>query len=160
MGASGKHWTPSYGTMHHMEFSSTDHPRTALVPQVSFMAPFHSASFPHCLAVAAEGALSIGLLEPIQRLHVRTLALGEQPRRITHQAATRTLGVLVQGEVGRPHRTAQHACAPRMHAYAHATCLGPMHRDHVCKEPACLPAFSGPYGCCPGPPARAGRHHL
>jgi len=58
--------------------------------EVSYMCPFNSASFPDSLAVASGGSLSIGTIDDIQKLHIRTVPLGEQPRRIAHQEASRT----------------------------------------------------------------------
>uniref|UniRef100_A0A7S0WJG8 DNA damage-binding protein 1 n=1 Tax=Chlamydomonas leiostraca TaxID=1034604 RepID=A0A7S0WJG8_9CHLO len=68
--------------------------------EVTFMAPFNSASFPDSLAIAKEGSLTIGTVDAIQKLHVRTVPLGEQPRRITHQEATRTFGVITITNMG------------------------------------------------------------
>lgn len=61
--------------------------------EVNLLASFNSAPFPDCLAIAKEGELTIGSIDDIQRLHVRTVPLGEQPRRIAHQEATRTFAV-------------------------------------------------------------------
>ena len=61
--------------------------------EVNHMCSFNSASFPDSLAVASEGLLTIGTIDDIQKLHVRTVPLGEQPRRIAHQEATRTFAV-------------------------------------------------------------------
>ena len=67
--------------------------------QVSLIATFNSSSFADCLAIAKEGALTIGNVEEIQKLHVRTVPLHEQARRIVHQEATKTFGVLTLGQV-------------------------------------------------------------
>ena len=49
----------------------------------------------HCtLAIAAEDSLIIGAIDGVQRLHVRTEPLGEQPRRLAHAPAARAFGVL------------------------------------------------------------------
>ncbi|EFJ48849.1 UV-damaged DNA binding complex subunit 1 protein, partial [Volvox carteri f. nagariensis] len=61
---------------------------------VAFLASFHSAAFPRSLAVASEGALTIGTADEIQKLHVRAVPLGENPRRIAHHEGARMLGVL------------------------------------------------------------------
>jgi len=37
-----------------------------------------------------------GTIDEIQRLHIRKVPLHEQPRRIAHQAQTRTLAVLTE----------------------------------------------------------------
>lgn len=68
--------------------------------QVAHLSSFHAAAFPHSLAVASEAALTIGTADQLQKLHVRTVVLGEQPRRIAHHEAGRLLGVLTQRVVG------------------------------------------------------------
>ena len=67
------------------------------------MASFNSAAFPDSLAVAKEGGLMIGSIDEIQKLHIRSVYLEEQPRRLAHQETTHTLGVSVsagEGEQG------------------------------------------------------------
>eukprot|EP00976_Prorocentrum_cordatum_P011312 227362-Prorocentrum_minimum.AAC.1 len=49
------------------------------------MSPFNSESFPDSLAISVENNLTIGTIDEIQKLHIRTVHLGEQPRRIAHQ---------------------------------------------------------------------------
>ncbi|EFJ23079.1 hypothetical protein SELMODRAFT_151061 [Selaginella moellendorffii] len=61
--------------------------------EVNHMCPFNSASFPDSLAIGKEGELTIGTIDDIQKLHIRTVALGEHPRRICHQEQTRTFGL-------------------------------------------------------------------
>lgn len=61
--------------------------------EVNHMCSFNSESFPDSLAVASDSALTIGTIDDIQKLHIRTVPLGEQPRRIAHQPATRTFAV-------------------------------------------------------------------
>jgi DNA damage-binding protein 1 len=58
--------------------------------EVSHMCCFNSSSFPDSLAVATGGTLSIGTVDEIQKLHIRAVPLGEQPRRIAHQVASRS----------------------------------------------------------------------
>jgi hypothetical protein len=70
------------------------------VPQVNFMAPFNSASFPDSLAIAKEDSLTLGTIDAIQKLHIRAVPLGEQPRRLALQDATRTLAVATAGLLG------------------------------------------------------------
>ena len=48
------------------------------------MTPFNSRSFPDSLAIAKEASLTIGSIDEVQKLHIRTVALGHQPRRICH----------------------------------------------------------------------------
>ena len=83
-------------------------PTALALHQVNFVAPFNSAAFPDSLAIAKEDTLTIGTIDEIQKLHIRTVPLGEQPRRLVHQEATRTfavatgpcIGAGVQGLVG------------------------------------------------------------
>ncbi|XP_048331269.1 DNA damage-binding protein 1a [Ziziphus jujuba] len=58
--------------------------------EVSHMCPFSSAAFPDSLAIAKEGELTIGTIDDIQKLHIRSIPLGEQARRICHQEQSRT----------------------------------------------------------------------
>jgi len=58
------------------------------------VAEFNSASFPDSLALATEGNLTIGTIDEIQKLHIRTIALGEMPRRIAYQEPSKSLCVL------------------------------------------------------------------
>ncbi len=50
-------------------------------------------AFPDNLAIAKENSLTIGAIDEIQKLHIRSVPLHEQPRRIAHQESTRTFGV-------------------------------------------------------------------
>ncbi|KAK8960477.1 DNA damage-binding protein 1a [Platanthera guangdongensis] len=61
--------------------------------EVSHMCPFNSAAFPDSLAIAKEGELSIGTIDDIQKLHIRSIPLGEHARRICHQEQSRTFGI-------------------------------------------------------------------
>ena len=72
--------------------------------EVNHMCSFNSASFPDSLAVASEDMLTIGTIDDIQKLHVRTVPLSEQPRRIAHQEATHTflVGCMKPAGVGAP----------------------------------------------------------
>ncbi|KAK9227132.1 hypothetical protein WN943_012181 [Citrus x changshan-huyou] len=61
--------------------------------EVSHMCPFNSAAFPDSLAIAKEGELTIGTIDDIQKLHIRSIPLGEHPRRICHQEQSRTFAI-------------------------------------------------------------------
>ncbi|KAE8688032.1 DNA damage-binding protein 1 [Hibiscus syriacus] len=61
--------------------------------EVSHMCPFNSAAFPDSLAIAKEGELTIGTIDDIQKLHIRTIPLGEHARRICHQEQSRTFAI-------------------------------------------------------------------
>lgn len=45
------------------------------------------------LAIAKEGELTIGTIDDIQKLHIRSIPLGEQARRICHQEQSRTFAI-------------------------------------------------------------------
>ena len=62
------------------------------------MAPFNCDAFPDALALASGEHLMIGAVDDIQKLHIRMVPLGEQPRRIAHQPETKTLAVLTMKE--------------------------------------------------------------
>ena len=61
--------------------------------QVSYVTSFNSPSFPGALALAKEDTMMIGNMDEIQKLQLRTVPLGEQPRRIAHQEASRSFAV-------------------------------------------------------------------
>jgi len=63
---------------------------------VNYMSPFHTATFRDCLAFALEEQLTIGHIDQIQKLHIRTIPLQGQPRRIAQQTQTKTLAVIVE----------------------------------------------------------------
>eukprot|EP01052_Picozoa_sp_SAG31_P072725 SAG31_NODE_31717_length_365_cov_0.586466_1_plen_121_part_11 len=48
--------------------------------EVNYVCPFHCADFPDSLAIATETDLAIGTVDEIQKLHIRTIPLREQPR--------------------------------------------------------------------------------
>ncbi|XP_073392348.1 DNA damage-binding protein 1 isoform X2 [Physcomitrium patens] len=61
--------------------------------EVNHMCPFNSASFPDSLAIGKEGELTIGTIDDIQKLHIRTVPLGERPCRIAHQEQSRSFAI-------------------------------------------------------------------
>jgi len=56
---------------------------------VTQMSQFNSEDFTDSLAIATESGLTIGTIDDIQKLHIRSVPLGEQPRRICHQESAR-----------------------------------------------------------------------
>lgn len=64
--------------------------------EVEYMSAFNPSAFPDSLVIYANDTLSIGSIENIQKLHVRTIPLGEMPRRICHQESSRVFGVVTQ----------------------------------------------------------------
>lgn len=62
--------------------------------EVNYVCPFHCADFPESLAIATEADLAIGTVDDIQKLHIRTIPLHEQPRRICHQPQSKAFAVI------------------------------------------------------------------
>ena len=50
--------------------------------------------YPDSLALASDSSVTIGTIDEIQKLHIRTIPLGETPRRIVYQEETETFGVI------------------------------------------------------------------
>jgi len=67
--------------------------------EITMMSPFHCRSFPNSLALANETSLTIGTIEAVQKLHITTVPLGEQPRRIAHIEHARCFAVCCQRDV-------------------------------------------------------------
>lgn len=65
--------------------------------EVHHMAPFNSPAFPDCLALATPTTLEVGTVDDIQKLHVKSIHIGEEPRRIGHYKAGKVLVVATQG---------------------------------------------------------------
>lgn len=63
------------------------------------MAPFSAEGFPDCLVTIGADSLSIGSIDSIQRLHVQTLPLGEQPRRMALDPGSGTICLATVSEV-------------------------------------------------------------
>ena len=79
------------------------------------MSSFNSSSFPDSLALSKEGSMAIGSIDEIQKLHIRTVPLGEQPRRLAHQESSRTFAVLTspsQGPTGASPALPRLRCSP------------------------------------------------
>ena len=84
--------TVIYGNNDKLVFSNVN------VGEVSYASGFDTKSFPDSLCLISDTLLTIGSVDAIQKLHVRTVPLGEQPRRIAHQQSTKTFMVLTQNE--------------------------------------------------------------
>ncbi|VDP04978.1 unnamed protein product [Soboliphyme baturini] len=61
---------------------------------VTHMCPLNAKAYPDSLAMTDGRTLMIGTVDDIQKLHIRTVPLGETPRRIAYQEETQTFGVL------------------------------------------------------------------
>ncbi|PRP85120.1 hypothetical protein PROFUN_07191 [Planoprotostelium fungivorum] len=68
------------------------------IKEVNNMSSFHSESFPESIALATDDSLSIGTIDDIQKLHIKTVPLNAMPSRIVHQKESGTLGVIVSDE--------------------------------------------------------------
>ena len=66
------------------------------------MCAFNTENFPDSLCIATEGMLTIGAIDDIQKLHIRTVPLGEMPRRIAHQQSSRTFAVATSNYTVQP----------------------------------------------------------
>lgn len=80
--------TVIYSSNHKLVFSNVN------LKEVNHMCPLNSEGYPDSLALANDSTLLIGTIDEIQKLHIRTVPLGESPRRIAYQEATQTFGVL------------------------------------------------------------------
>lgn len=80
--------TVIYSSNHKLVFSNVN------LREVNHMCPLNSEGYPDSLALANDSTLTIGTIDEIQKLHIRTIALGESPRRIAYQEASQTFGVI------------------------------------------------------------------
>ena len=58
------------------------------------MCPLNAEAYPDSLVLATDSTVTIGTIDEIQKLHIRTIPLKETPRRITYQEQTQTFGVI------------------------------------------------------------------
>ncbi|KXJ10807.1 DNA damage-binding protein 1a [Exaiptasia diaphana] len=65
--------TVIYSSNHKLVFSNVN------LKEVNYMCPLNSQGYPDSLALANEGTLTIGTIDEIQKLHIRTVPLGESP---------------------------------------------------------------------------------
>ncbi|XP_065284154.1 DNA damage-binding protein 1-like [Dermacentor albipictus] len=80
--------TVIYSSNHKLVFSNVN------LKEVNHMCPLNSEGYPDSLALANDNTLLIGTIDEIQKLHIRTVPLGELPRRIAYQEATQTFGII------------------------------------------------------------------
>jgi len=62
--------------------------------EVKHMCPLNSEAYKDSLALATDTTVTIGTIDEIQKLHIRSVPLGESPRRICYQEETSTFGVI------------------------------------------------------------------
>lgn len=63
--------------------------------EVKHMCSLNTEAFRDCLALTSD-TITIGTIDEIQKLHIRSVPLGEAPSRIAYQEATETFGVLTK----------------------------------------------------------------
>eukprot|EP00795_Rhopilema_esculentum_P011588 gene11587-21825_t len=61
---------------------------------VSYVCQLNSEGYQDSLAIADKNTLTIGTIDEIQKLHIRTVPLGELPRRIAYQESTQSFAVI------------------------------------------------------------------
>jgi hypothetical protein len=77
-------------------------PTAAAAPQVSFMAPFSFDGGRNSLALVEDGAMLISTIDDIQRLHIKTVPLGESPLGLTHHPPGKCYVLLTEARTHSP----------------------------------------------------------
>ncbi|CAL4129658.1 unnamed protein product [Meganyctiphanes norvegica] len=80
--------TVIYSSNHKLVFSKVN------LREVTHMCPLNAEAYPNSLALATSEGITMGTIDEIQKLHIRTVPLGETPRRIAYQEETETFGVV------------------------------------------------------------------
>ncbi|NXX18299.1 DDB1 protein, partial [Podargus strigoides] len=80
--------TVIYSSNHKLVFSNVN------LKEVNYMCPLNSDGYPDSLALANNSTLTIGTIDEIQKLHIRTVPLYESPRKICYQEVSQCFGVL------------------------------------------------------------------
>ncbi|KAM8940290.1 DNA damage-binding protein 1 [Pelodytes ibericus] len=80
--------TVIYSSNHKLVFSNVN------LKEVNYMCPLNSEGYPDSLALANNSTLTIGTIDEIQKLHIRTVPLFESPRKICYQEVSQCFGVL------------------------------------------------------------------
>lgn len=91
--------TVIYSSNHKLVFSNVN------LKEVNHMCSLNAQAYPDSLALATKNSVILGTIDEIQKLHIRTVPLGEAPRRIAYQESSQTFGVAtlridVQGRGG------------------------------------------------------------
>ncbi|XP_028397691.1 DNA damage-binding protein 1-like [Dendronephthya gigantea] len=79
--------TVIYSSNHKLVFSNVN------LKEVGCMCPLNTQGYPQSLALSNANSLTIGTIDEIQKLHIRTVPLAESPRRIAYQETTQSFGV-------------------------------------------------------------------
>jgi DNA damage-binding protein 1 len=80
--------TVIYSSNHKLVFSNVN------MKEVNHMCSLNAEAYPDSLALATDSSVTIGTIDEIQKLHIRTVPLHESPRRIAYQEESQTFGVL------------------------------------------------------------------
>lgn len=80
--------TVIYSSNHKLVFSNVN------MKEVNHMCSLNAEAYPDSLALATDSSVTIGTIDEIQKLHIRTVPLQESPRKIAYQEQTQTFGVL------------------------------------------------------------------
>lgn len=80
--------TVIYSSNHKLVFSNVN------MREVNHMCSLNAEAYPDSLALATDSSVTIGTIDEIQKLHIRTVPLQESPRKIAYQEKTQTFGVL------------------------------------------------------------------
>lgn len=80
--------TVIYSSNHKLVFSNVN------LKEVNHMCSLNAQAYPDSLALATKSSVILGTIDEIQKLHIRTVPLGESPRRIAYQETSQTFGVI------------------------------------------------------------------
>lgn len=80
--------TVIYSSNHKLVFSNVN------MKEVNHMCSLNAEAYPDSLALATDTSVTIGTIDEIQKLHIRTIPLSESPRRIAYQEFSQTFGVI------------------------------------------------------------------
>ncbi|KAG7298167.1 DNA damage-binding protein 1 [Plutella xylostella] len=80
--------TVIFSSNHKLVFSNVN------LKEVSHMCSLNAQAYPDSLALATDSTVTIGTIDEIQKLHIRTVPLGETPRRIAYQESSQSFGVI------------------------------------------------------------------
>jgi DNA damage-binding protein 1 len=67
--------------------------------QVSCVCPFNSNVSENGLAIATDGQLKIGVVETVQKLHIKSIHIGETVRRIHYHQTSESFGIISSRQV-------------------------------------------------------------
>ncbi|CAB3410078.1 unnamed protein product [Caenorhabditis bovis] len=73
------------------------------VKVVNTVCPLNSEDYPDCIMISDGLRTILGKIDDIQKIHIRTIPIGESVRRVAHQNATNTYALLTQRIVNPSH---------------------------------------------------------